>query len=133
MSEVRSSHEGSAMTTLGTILIAEKDAAIADVLIELLTDEGYIVQRVARGSDALAALQAKPPDLALINLSLLDLGGWELLSAVRAQSIDVPIVVMTASTLVAEALTAAGACACLYKPFDLDELLACVREHIRQR
>jgi DNA-binding response OmpR family regulator len=57
----------------------------------VLTDEGYTVQAVVSGSEALAALQATSPDLALIGLSLPDLRGWVLLSAVRAQQFDVPI------------------------------------------
>jgi DNA-binding response OmpR family regulator len=121
------------MIAQGTILVAEDDTAIADVLVEVLTDEGYVVQTVASGSDALAALQADRLDLALIDLHLSGLGGREVLAAVRAQPIDVPIVVMTASTLAADELTAAGAQACLYKPFDLDDLLSCVRQHIRHR
>jgi DNA-binding response OmpR family regulator len=59
--------------------------------------------------------------------------GRELLEAARAQQIDVPVVIMTASTLAVDELASAGARACLYKPFELDELLACVTQHIRQR
>jgi DNA-binding response OmpR family regulator len=40
--------------------------------------------------------------------------------------------VMTASSLAGDELVAAGARTCLYKPFELDDLLRCVREHIRQ-
>jgi DNA-binding response OmpR family regulator len=120
------------MIAQGTILVAEDDGAIADVLVEVLTDEGYTVQIASNGCDALAALQADQLDLALLDLSLPGLSGREVLSVVRAQQIDVPIVVMTASSLVADELVAAGARICLFKPFDLDDLLACVREHIRQ-
>jgi DNA-binding response OmpR family regulator len=121
------------MNTLGTILVAEDDTAITDVLIEVLTEEGYRVQIVASGSEALAALLAEPPDLALIDLHMPEMSGQEVLEAARAQQIAVPIVIMTASTLAAEELAAAGARACLFKPFELDELLACVAQHIRQR
>jgi DNA-binding response OmpR family regulator len=121
------------MSTLGTILVAEDDAATAALLIEVLADEGYAVQVAANGSDALAALQADRLDLALIGLSLPGMSGWELLEAARAQSIDVPIVIMTASTLAADELAAAGARTCLFKPFELDELLECVTQYIRRR
>jgi DNA-binding response OmpR family regulator len=129
----RSRREGSAMTTLGTILVAEDDMAIATLLIEVLAEEGYAVQIAASGADALAALQADRLELALIDLGLPGLNGRELLSAARAQQIDVPVVIMTASTLAVDALTAAGARTCLFKPFELDELLECVRQHIRPR
>jgi DNA-binding response OmpR family regulator len=121
------------MTTRKTILIVEDDAGIIDLLIELLTEEGYAVQVAARGDDALAALLAEPYALALVDLHLPGLGGWEVLKALRAQPIDTPIVVMTSSTLPADELAAMGVTACLLKPFDLDELLTCVAEHIRRR
>ena len=133
MTRGRSRREGSAMIAQGRILVAEDDAAIADVLVEVLTDEGYTVQTVASGTDALAALQAEPPDLALIDLSLPGISGWKVLSAVRAQQIDVPVVIMTASTLAIDELAPTGARAYLFKPFELDELLACVAQHIRRR
>jgi CheY-like chemotaxis protein len=121
------------MIMQGTILVAEDDAAIADVLVEVLTEEGYTVQIASNGCDALAALQADRLELALLDLSLPGLSGREVLSAVRAQQIDVPIVVTTASSLAADELIAAGARTCQFKPFDLDDLLRCVREHIRPR
>jgi CheY-like chemotaxis protein len=37
------------ITTLGSILVAEDDASIADVIVEILTDEGYAVQSVTTG------------------------------------------------------------------------------------
>jgi two-component system response regulator MprA len=121
------------MTTQKTILIAEDDAGIIGLLIELLTEEGYAVQVAASGDDALAALPAEPYDLALVDLHLPGLGGWEVLKALRAQPIDTPIVIMTTDTLDATKLEAAGAHACLYKPFELDDLLECVAQHIRRR
>jgi DNA-binding response OmpR family regulator len=120
------------MMSLGTLLVAEDDAAIADVLVEVLTEEGYAVQVVATGADALQALQTEPLDLALIDLAMPGLSGLEVLEGAHAQQIDVPIVIMTARTRVTEELTAAGARTCLYKPFELDELLSCVLEHIRR-
>jgi two-component system, response regulator, stage 0 sporulation protein F len=123
--------EGGLMITQGTILVAEDDGAIADILVDLLTEEGYSVQTVASGSEALAALQAEPPDLALIDLGLPDMSGREVLAAARAQQLAVPIVIMTASTLATDDLIAAGARACLFKPFELDQLVECVAQHIR--
>jgi two-component system copper resistance phosphate regulon response regulator CusR len=114
------------MSSLGTILVVEDDAAIARFLVEFLTEEGYTVQRASNGPDALTAFQADRFELALMDVYSPSLGGWELLSAVRAQQLDVPIVMMSTSTLATGELTAAGAQAGLYKPFELDELLACV-------
>lgn len=116
-----------------TILVAEDDAAIADVLVEMLTDEGYTVQLASNGCDALAALQTDRLDLALLDLGLPGMSGRQVLEVVRAEPIDVPIVMITASTPAADELVAAGASTCLFKPFELDELLACVAQHVRRR
>jgi DNA-binding response OmpR family regulator len=86
------------MISLGTILIAEDDRAIAALLIEVLAEEDYMVQTVASGTDALAALQSDRLDLALLDLDLPGMSGREVLSAASAQQLDVPIVIMTAST-----------------------------------
>jgi DNA-binding response OmpR family regulator len=59
--------------------------------------------------------------------------GRELLEVARAQQLAVPLVIMTASILPTDDLMAAGASDCLFKPFDLDDLLACVTQHIRCR
>ncbi len=117
------------MTTLGTILIAEDDVAIAALLSEVLAEEGYTVQLATNDINALAALQTEQLELALIDLNLPGMVGREVLEATRTQQFDVPIVIMTASARVAEELSAAGANACLYKPFELDELLTCGAAH----
>jgi two-component system, OmpR family, response regulator QseB len=118
------------MITQGTIL--EDDGAIADVLGDVLTDEGYTVQIASNGCDALAIFQTDGFELAPVDTYLPSTTGWELLEAARAQPIDVPIVVMTTSTLAAEALAATGAHACLFKSFELDDLLRCVTQYIRR-
>jgi DNA-binding response OmpR family regulator len=100
----RSWHEGSAMITLGTILVVE---------------------------DALAAFQAEQLELALVDSYLPGMNSWAVLEAVRAQQLDVPAVIMTTSGFSDADLAAADAC--LYQPFDLDDLLVCVTQHIRRR
>ena len=121
------------MRTQGTILIAEDDASITDMIVDMLTDEGYAVQTVASGRAALAVIQTTRPDLALIDLYIPDMHGWAVLEAVRAQQRDVPIVIMTASTLAGDELEAAGAQVCRFKPFALDDLLTGVAQHLRRR
>ncbi len=92
------------------------------------------MQAVASGSEALAALQAEPPDLALIDLGLPDMSGWEVLEAARAQQLAVPIVIMTASTLAADELMMplARAPACS-SPLSWTICWRVCAEHIRQR
>jgi DNA-binding response OmpR family regulator len=120
------------MTSLGSILMAEDDESIVNLIVEVLTEEGYAVQSAVTGTEALTALLDDRPDLALIDLHLPDRSGLEIVEAARAQASDVPLVIMTASRLAEDDVTAIGARAVLLKPFDLDDLLACVAQHIRR-
>ena len=120
------------MPTSGTVLVADDDAATIDLLTEVLTDEGYQVRRATTGKAALAAILTAPPDLALIDLRLGTMSGLEVIQVARAWSFAMPMVLMTAAPVEADALEAQGASATLRKPFDLDDLLICVARHMPQ-
>jgi DNA-binding response OmpR family regulator len=118
------------MTSQGTILVADDDRAIVDFIVEALTDEGYTATGVYEGSATIDAIVASPPDLVLLDLLFGNMSGLDVIRAVRARGVAIPMLIMTANTPQAEALIAQGAATCLLKPFDLDELLACVATHI---
>jgi two-component system OmpR family response regulator len=121
------------MITRRTILVADDDLATADLLAEVLEDEGYAVQRVTTGPEALAVLLADRLDLVLLDLYLPGMSGVDIMEAAHVGGIDVPIVIITASSLAIDGMTPTGARATLLKPFELDDLLACVAQHIRRR
>jgi two-component system, response regulator, stage 0 sporulation protein F len=122
----------SVMSTRGRILIAEDDAGVAELLVDVLGEAGYWVSTIVNGSDALAALYCERPDLALVDLYLPGMSGWEISAAMLAHGIDVPLIIMTAGRFSDDNRLAVGMCALLHKPFDLDDLLACVAQHVRQ-
>jgi DNA-binding response OmpR family regulator len=119
------------MVPRGTVLVADDDRAIVELIVEALTDEGYAASGVYDGAAAIAAILAHPPDLALIDLLFGSMSGLDVIRAVRANGIDIPLVIITANTPQAETLEAQGATTCLFKPFDLDDLLACIARYIR--
>jgi DNA-binding response OmpR family regulator len=115
-----------------TILVVDDDPAIAALIAEVLTDEGYTVRLAYDASSALAAIAAQVPDLVLTDLLLPGMSGLELLRMVRARGhADLPIIVVTAAADRAADLT--DAAACLAKPFEIDELLACVERYVSPR
>jgi DNA-binding response OmpR family regulator len=64
---------------MDTVLIAEDDLMVADMLAEILADEGFEVIGIAqRVSEAIAIAQRHTPDLAVIDVQLLDGLGTEL-------------------------------------------------------
>jgi len=114
---------------VATIAIVEDNLAIAELLSEIFTDEGYTVRVYGDGRSAVAAILAQPPALVLLDLELPWMTGEDVLWHVRRQlGAALPIIVMTASTQWHD-WSAWGATAFLAKPFELHDLLACVARY----
>ena len=94
------------------------------------TREGYAVSRAYSGTEALLALAARKPDLVLLDLMLPGLSGEEVLPVIR----DIPVIVVSAKADVESkvGLLLGGAVDYVTKPFELKELLARIRVHLRQ-
>jgi DNA-binding response OmpR family regulator len=115
------------------ILVVEDDPTLRLVLQDNLRSEGYDVGVAADGAAGVRSAQAVSPDLIVLDLTLPDCDGFELLPVFR-QSGQVPIIVLTARTRQAEKLKglALGADDYITKPFDPEELLARVRAVLRR-
>jgi len=111
-------------------LVVEDDPTIGEPLVEALTHEGFAVEWVTTGSDA---LDAAPGDLVLLDLGLPDLDGREVCRRLRARS-AVPIIVLTARDDEIERvlLLESGADDYVLKPFGFRELVARIRA-VRRR
>ncbi len=116
------------------LLIVEDDDAIAAPLSRALTREGYDVQRVARGDEALAAVAGAPIDLVLLDLGLPDMDGLDVCRRVRADGFDGAIMILTARDGELDRVVGldVGADDYLAKPFSLSELLARSRALLRR-
>ncbi len=119
----------------GTILIADDEDLIRHVLCDALTEHGYHVEAVATGSQAWAAVQEQPFDLAFIDIRMPGLSGLDLLQKTHAAQIDLPIIIMTGQTTLTNAIEALkhGAFDYLPKPFDLDDVYALVSHVIEAK
>ncbi len=114
------------------VLVVEDDRVTAELLRYVLTEEGWRVHVASTGSEALRVMRSvSPPALVLTDLLVPQVGGFELVRAVRATPgwADVPVVLLTAhwSRACESDALRAGADAAYAKPFDPDELLAAVR------
>lgn len=114
------------------VLVVEDDRVTAGLLRYLLDEDGWEVHVVHTGSEALRVVHSTPPPaLVLTDLMLPQVGGFELVRAVRAAPGwgHVPLVVLTAhwSRACEDDARRAGADAAYGKPFDPDLLLAAVR------
>jgi two-component system, OmpR family, response regulator RegX3 len=112
------------------VLVVEDEDGIAEPLVEGLRREGFEVERVATGSDALAA---REPDLVLLDLRLPDMDGLDVCRRLRERS-DVPIIVVTARGEEADRVVGLelGADDYVVKPFGLRELIARIRAVARR-
>ena len=120
------------MQRTGSILIIDNDSAIVDFLVELLTDAGYVVYAARDGADARAAIARLPPTLIVLDWGPSGMRSVELIAHVRAIGLaSIPIVVMSTVPPDAPWLLRAGAVECIAKPFDLDDLLACVARYVQ--
>lgn len=118
----------------GTIVIAEDETDIRANLIRLLGMEGFTVHAAPNGSAALALVRQHQPDLVLSDVMMPEMTGHELVKAVRADAAiaHTPVVLLTAKadrSDVREGMNL-GADDYLTKPFQRDELLACVRAQL---
>lgn len=111
------------------ILLVEDDYSLAAGLQSGLSREGFVVNHVASGRQALAAVRAEEPDMVVLDLGLPDMDGLAVLRQVRAQSKQLPVLVLTARDgpdHKVEGLDS-GADDYLAKPFDMKELAARLR------
>lgn len=112
------------------MLVVEDDDAIAEPLVEGLIREGFTVERVATGRDA---LNRPEPDLVILDLGLPDMDGYAVCQQLRARS-PVPILVVTARGAEGDKVLGLelGADDYLVKPFGFRELVARIRAVMRR-
>jgi DNA-binding NtrC family response regulator len=116
----------------GSILVIDDEAEIREGLELLLKTEGYQVIMADTGQSGLLRLGEQPYDLLLLDVSLPDRNGIELLKDIRRQNPNLPIVLITAygSIEMARAAFKSGAMDYITKPWSNDELLAQVAQAV---
>ena len=118
---------------LGTILVIDDDPRITKTLQRLFTMEGYEVSRAENGKQGLNRLNASP-DAVVLDLMLPDMSGREICKLMKQARPQVPVVILSAVSDVADKvlLLETGADDYITKPFSPRELLARVQAAIRR-
>jgi two-component system response regulator MprA len=117
------------------ILVVDDDLAVCRSMDRALRLEGYEVDTVASGVEALEAVASNSPDALVLDLQLPDLDGLAVCRRIREAGDDTPILMLTARHGIDDRVQGldAGADDYLVKPFALEELLARLRALLRRR
>jgi DNA-binding response OmpR family regulator len=117
-----------------TLLIVEDNPTLSASLARGLTEDGYAVDTVDCGQDALRRLDRQDVDAVVLDLGLPDVDGAEVLVQLRGRGINAPVLVLTARDGVKARVDALeqGADDYLIKPFEYAELLARLRALLRR-
>ena len=119
------------------ILVVDDEDHLAYGIKFNLEAEGYTVTTVGDGQAALERITTGTPpvDLVVLDLMLPGMSGYDVCAAIRGRGSDVPVVMLTARTLVEDRIRGfdAGTDVYLQKPFDLEELISIVRNLLARR
>ncbi|MER7008631.1 response regulator transcription factor [Dactylosporangium sp. NPDC000555] len=119
-----------------TVLVAEDDLAIRDLLTFLLDTSGHQVLACADGGSALATARRERPDLAILDVSMPGINGIEVCRALRgtADTELMPVLMLTSHGQWLDVSSGfdAGADDYLVKPFEPSELMARIETLLEQ-
>ncbi|MNI31995.1 Transcriptional regulatory protein YycF [compost metagenome] len=116
-----------------TILIADDEAEIAELIAIHLEREGYHTVKAANGRAAMQAVQSQPVDLAILDIMMPELDGHEVTRQIREQY-RMPIIFLSAKATDLDKITGLvlGADDYMTKPFNPMELVARVKAQLRR-
>ena len=116
-----------------SVLIIEDNEDIRFLLAAGLKREGYAVHEARNGHEAIMHLEQTPPSIVLLDLMLPDQSGLSLIPVIKEHT-DAPIIIVSAKSQLVEKIVGleSGADDYVPKPFQLEELLARIRAHLRR-
>jgi two-component system, sensor histidine kinase and response regulator len=122
---------------LASILVVDDTIENLRLLASMLTGQGYEVRPVTNGKQALQAIERDPPDLILLDINMPEMDGYEVCRRLRQieKLRDIPVIFLTALAETDNRVNAfnVGGVDYITKPFQLDEVFARIRTHLRLR
>jgi DNA-binding NtrC family response regulator len=120
---------------IASVLIVDDDAGIRRMLSSILEDEGYSVEAVDNGRQAIKTCEKLPFDVALVDINLPDVKGTELLHELKRIQPRMVNIIITGEPSIENAVKALyeKADGFITKPFDPQELLDTVRKLIAEK
>jgi len=125
------------MSATTRVLVVEDDRVARELLTEIMNRDGYEVDALAYGEDAVKrAIEGEPPDLVISDVKLGDgPSGMDVLAAFQQRAPQTPVILITAFGDVTGAMEAIqrGAYDYVSKPFNVEELALTVRRALERR
>lgn len=113
------------------VLVVDDNKLNREAIRTVLQLDGYEVEDVGSGQEALENIRANPPDALLLDIMMPDMDGFQVLQQLQDEVAvrRFPIIMLTglSDTEQIERATKLGACAYVVKPFEPDELLGTVK------
>ncbi|HEV2693932.1 MAG TPA: response regulator [Verrucomicrobiae bacterium] len=114
------------------ILLVDDDAAVRQILMRLLQEEGYFVLTAANGVEALALADATHFDLVMLDLNMPAKGGWSTFEELTAKSPTLPVIIITARPNQFFPALDSGVGTVLEKPLDFVKLFDTVHSLLEE-
>ena len=115
-----------AQQTSVDVLVIEDESHVAELLADVLSDEGYRVAIATDGLRGLEYVERYQPRLVLCDVMLPGLSGLEVVNRLRARGDHRPVIVLMSAAILPE--NRPPDVPFISKPFDIDEVLTRVRE-----
>lgn len=117
------------------LLVVEDERRLADTLADILQDHKYLVDVCYDGEAGLDNAMSGIYDAIIMDIMMPKKNGFEVVREMRRQNNATPVLLLTARTETADKVTGldCGADYYLTKPFDTEELLACIRALLRRQ
>ncbi len=117
------------------ILVVEDEKPLSDALSHILKNNGFIVFQAFDGKTGLLEALTNLYDLIILDVMLPLLDGFSILKEVRKENISTPVLMLTARADLDSRVTGlnSGADYYLSKPFETEELLACINVLLRRK
>ena len=114
------------------ILVVDDDAPIIMLMRSLLREFGYEARTATSGAAAIEAARSEAPDLVLLDKNMPGMSGEDVIRALRGEVglQEVPILLLTGDPVAPQEIAELGANGTVQKPFDLQDLLAQIRNHV---
>ena len=119
----------------GTILVVDDRPDNIELLMVILTLQGYKVEQASRGNLAIESAIARPPELILLDVSLPDMDGFKICQKLQAEiyTKDIPIIIISAFSETDFKIKAfkCGASDYITKPFQIEEVIARINSQLQ--